>query len=158
VRAEAAERWRPYKARPSPTAPLGRRFETGTPPYELLAGVSATIAYFESLGGMAAPRAHERELARRFVEGLPDGVALYGPPLEERVPTFLLNVDGVPAADAARRLAEDGIGVWHHDHWYSVGLADRLPYEDEAIRVGFIHYNTAEEVDRLLAGLASLVG
>jgi cysteine desulfurase family protein (TIGR01976 family) len=158
VRAEVAERWRPYKARPSPTAPLGRRFETGTPPYELLAGVSATIAYFESLGGMAALRAHERELARRFVEGLPDGVTLYGPPLSERVPTFLLNVDGVSAADAARRLAEEGIGVWHHDHWYSVGLADRLPYDGEAIRVGFIHYNTAEEVDRLLAGLGSLAG
>jgi selenocysteine lyase/cysteine desulfurase len=43
ARAEVAQTWRPYKARPAPTSPLGRRFETGTLPYELLAGFNATI-------------------------------------------------------------------------------------------------------------------
>lgn len=156
VRPEVAERWRPYKARPASSTPLGRRFETGTPPYELLAGLSTTIAYLESLGGIGALQAHERALAQQLIAGLPDGVRLYGPPLAQRVPTFLLNVDGVPAAEAVRGLAEKGIGVWHHDHYYAVGMADRLPYDGEAIRAGLIHYNTAAEVDRLLDGLRAL--
>jgi cysteine desulfurase family protein (TIGR01976 family) len=152
VRREAAEQWRPYKARPSASNPLGRRFETGTLPYELLAGFSATIAYLESLGGMEVLRDYERELGERFLAGLPAGVTLYGPPtLAGRVPTFLLNVDGVPAEQLAHRLAERGVGVWYADNWYCVGLADRLP--PTSLRVGFIHYNTAAEIDRLLAEL-----
>jgi cysteine desulfurase family protein (TIGR01976 family) len=152
VRREAAEQWRPYKARPSASNPLGRRFETGTLPYELLAGFSATIAYLESLGGMSVLRDYERELGERFLAGLPDAVMLYGPPtLAERVPTFLLNVDGVPAEQLAHRLAARGVGAWYADNWYCVGLADRLP--PTSLRVGFIHYNTPGEIDRLLAEL-----
>ncbi|HEX6020607.1 MAG TPA: aminotransferase class V-fold PLP-dependent enzyme, partial [Solirubrobacter sp.] len=49
-RAEVIERWRPYKARPAPTSPLGRRFETGTQPYELLAGLNATFDYLDDIG------------------------------------------------------------------------------------------------------------
>jgi cysteine desulfurase family protein (TIGR01976 family) len=156
VRTEVAERWRPYKARPSASNPLGRRFETGTPTFELLAGLSATVAYLDSLGGIAATDAHERSLAERFLSRLPDGVEVYGPPLSERLPTFLLNVRGVPAATVAREMAARDIGVWHHDHYYALGVADRLPYSDEAIRAGFIHYNTAEEVDRFTTALGEL--
>ena len=106
ARQEVAETWRPYKARPSAETPVGRRFETGTLPYELLAGFSATIAYLESLGGVAVLRDYERGLGRRLLERLPENVTLYGPrSLEGRVPTFLFNVEGVPAEDAARRLA-----------------------------------------------------
>ena len=47
------------------------------------------------------------------------------------------------------------IGVWAHDSWYSLDLYKRLGYEKDAIRIGFIHYNTVEEVDRLVAGLMS---
>ena len=157
-RAEVLETWRPYKARPAPTAPLGRRFETGTAPFELLAGFSATIAYLDSLGGLGPIRDYERDLGRRFVDGLPDGVVLYGPQtMEGRVPTFLLNVEGVPASTVATTLAERGYGVWAHDNWYSLGLYEGLGYEHEAIRAGMIHYNTAEEVDGLLGELAALV-
>src|SRR6266542_1180825 len=92
-RHELLESWRPYKARPSATSPVGRRFEPGTAPYELFAGFSATIAYLESLGGLAALSAYERELGRRFLETLPDSVTVYGlQTMEGRVPTFLLNV------------------------------------------------------------------
>ena len=148
-----AERWRPYKARPSPSDPLGRRFETGTLPYELLAGFSATIGYLESLGGMRVLRAHERELGEQLLAGLPAGVTLYGPQgMDGRVPTFLLNVDGVPAEQVARRLAEAGVGVWYADSWYCVALAERLP--PQSLRVGLAHYTTAGEVDRFLAELA----
>jgi cysteine desulfurase family protein (TIGR01976 family) len=158
-RHELLESWRPYKARPAGSVPVGRKFETGTAPYELLAGFSATIAYLESLGGMEVLKGYERELGRRFLDGLPDGVTIYGlQTLEGRVPTFLLNVDGVPAAKVATTMAERGYGVWAHDNWYSLGLREKLPYPQDAVRVGFIHYNTADEVDGFLAELGRLAG
>ena len=156
-RHELMESWRPYKARPAPMEPLGHRFETGTPPYELLAGFSATIAYLESLGGMATLREYERTLGEHFFQTLPESVTVYGlQTMEGRVPTFLLNVEGVEAATVATTLAERGIGVWAHNNWYSIGLP--FPYPGDAIRVGFIHYNTVEEVDGFVRELAALAG
>jgi cysteine desulfurase family protein (TIGR01976 family) len=155
VRRELAESWRPYKARPSAASPVGRRFETGTLPYELLAGFSATIAYLDTIGGIEAIRAYERELGAHLIANLPDGVTLYGPPtMDGRVPTFLFNVEGVPAVDAAHRLAERGLGVWYADNWYCVALGPRLP--EQSLRAGIAHYNTRAEVDRLLSELATL--
>ncbi|MGH2914759.1 MAG: cysteine desulfurase-like protein [Solirubrobacteraceae bacterium] len=156
-RAEVTERWRPYKARPAPMDPLGRRFSTGTLPYELLAGLDATFAYLDSIGGFAAIAPYERALGERFLAGLTDRVSTYGlPTMTGRVPTFLVNVEGVPAAGVAATLAAQRIGVWAHDSWYALDLYRRLGYDQQAVRIGFIHYNTAEEVDRLLAGLASV--
>ncbi len=150
VRREVAETWRPYKARPSKL-----RFETGTLPFELLAGFSATIAYLETIGGMEKISAYERDLGARFLAGLPESVTVYGPPtMEGRVPTFLFNVDGVRAEDAAHRLADAGFGVWYADNWYCVSLGPRLP--ESSLRAGIAHYNTADEVDRLLGALQSL--
>jgi selenocysteine lyase/cysteine desulfurase len=48
--------------------------------------------------------------------------------------------------------------VWAHDSWYSLNLYRRLGYTEQAIRLGFIHYNTVEEVDRLIAALDSVRG
>jgi cysteine desulfurase family protein (TIGR01976 family) len=156
-RHELLESWRPYKARPASSHPVGRKFEPGTAPYELLAGFSATIGYLESLGGMPAIAEYERELGQRFLDGLPESVTVYGlQSMDGRVPTFLLNVDGVPAAEVAARMAEQGFGVWAHDNWYSLGLREKLPYPDSAVRVGLIHYNTADEIDRFTAALAEL--
>jgi cysteine desulfurase family protein (TIGR01976 family) len=155
-RAEVLETWRPYKVRPAPANPLGRRFETGTQPYELLAGFNATIDYLDSIGGFDAIVPYEHELAERFLAELPDSVRVYGlPGLEGRVPTFLVNVQGVPAGEVAQQLADQRIGVWAHDSWYSLDLYERLAYEDQAVRLGFIHYNTVDEVDRLVGALAS---
>ena len=155
-RSELLESWRPYKARPAPSSPLGRRFETGTLPYELLAGFNATIDYLEQIGGMDAIVPYERALGERFLETLPDSVTVYGlPTLEGRVPTFLVNVGGAPAAEVATRLGERGVGVWAHNTWYSLNLYQRLGYDGDAIRIGFIHYNTADEVDRLVSELAA---
>jgi cysteine desulfurase family protein (TIGR01976 family) len=154
---ELLESWRPYKARPAGSTPVGRKFETGTAPYELLAGFSATIAYLESLGGMEVLRDYERSLGQRFMETVPDAVEIYGlQTMEGRVPTYLLNVEGVPAADVATRLAARGYGVWAHDSWYSLGLREKLPYAENAVRVGFIHYNTVEEVDGFVDELSKL--
>jgi cysteine desulfurase family protein (TIGR01976 family) len=155
-RSSLLESWRPYKARPAPTSPLGRRFETGTLPYELLAGFNATIDYLAEIGGMAAIVPYERSLGERFLATLPESVTVYGlPTLEGRVPTFLVNVDGAPAAEVAGALGERGVGVWAHNTWYSLNLYQRLGYDADAIRIGFIHYNTADEVDRLVRELAS---
>ena len=156
-RHELLESWRPYKARPASNSPVGRRFEPGTAPYELFAGFSATIAYLESIGGMEVLRAYEHDLGRRFLDGLPDAATVYGEPtMEGRLPTFLFNLEGVPATEIAETMAVRGYGVWAHDSWYSLGLRERLPYPDEAVRVGLIHYNTAEEVDGFLTELGSL--
>jgi len=150
VRRELAEKWRPYKARPSKL-----RFETGTLPFELLAGFSATIAYLRTIGGITAIREYERELGAHFLASLPERVTVYGPQtMEGRVPTFLFNVDGVPARDVALRLAERGFGVWYAGNWYCVALGARLP--DQSLRAGIAHYNTRDEVDRLLAELERL--
>jgi cysteine desulfurase family protein (TIGR01976 family) len=155
VRHELAETWRPYKARPSAAAPVGRRFETGTLAYELLAGFSATIAYLDSLGGLGVLRDYERDLGRYLIENLPGNVTLYGPQsMDGRVPTFLFNVEGVPAERAARQLGERGVGVWYADNWYCVALGPRLP--ETSLRAGLIHYNTRAEVDLLVEELGTL--
>jgi selenocysteine lyase/cysteine desulfurase len=63
----------------------------------------------------------------------------------------------VPAGQVATQLAEQNIGVWAHDSWYSLNLYKRLGYGDDgAVRIGFIHYNTVEEVDRLVEALGSV--
>ena len=67
-------------------------------------------------------------------------------------------MDGVPAQEVATTLASRGYGVWAHDNWYSLGLREKLPYPDSAVRVGLIHYNTADEVDGLVRELGSLAG
>jgi len=155
-RAELLESWRPYKVRPAADQPLGHRFETGTLPHELLAGFVAAVEYVESVGWDAI-RSHERELGERFLAGLPENVALYGlPTIDGRVATFAFNVDGVSTRDAATRLGDAGFAVWH-GNYYAVEVMKQLGLEDEgAIRAGIVHYNTAAEVDGLLAAIAEL--
>jgi cysteine desulfurase family protein (TIGR01976 family) len=157
ARRELAEGWRPYKVRPQSNEPLGHRFETGTQPFELLAGFVAAVEYIESLGWDDIV-AWEHELGERFVAGLPESVRLYGlPTMEGRVPTFAFTVDGLGSAEVASRLGERGFAVWH-GNYYALEVMKRLGLEDDggAVRVGFVHYNTGEEIDRLLAELARL--
>jgi cysteine desulfurase family protein (TIGR01976 family) len=157
VRESLALTWRPYKARPSATTPTARRFETGTLPYELLGGLIATFAYLDDIGGMTAIRDYERALGERFLSGLTDAATVFGlPTMEGRVPTFLLNLEGIPARDVSLALAARNMGVWSHDTYYALGLYPRLGY-DEAVRLGFIHYNTPAEVDHLNDELTKLV-
>ena len=153
LRAEAAERWRPYKARPSSSSPLGRRFETGTLPYELLAGFRATIAYLDSLGGLEVLRDYERD-ARRAASSasLPDERPALRPATWSAACRRSCSTSRASTAKtAAHALAERGIGVWYADNWYCVG-ARATGCPPPSLRVGLIHYNTAAEVDRLLDG------
>jgi cysteine desulfurase family protein (TIGR01976 family) len=152
ARAELLERWRPYKVRPSPERPLGARFETGTLPHELLAGFVAAVRYVESIG-FDAIVLYECELGARFLAGLPDSCRLYGrPTMKGRVPTFCLTVGDLTPDAAAERLAERGFAVWSGDY-YAVEVMNRLGLPEGGVRVGIVHYNTAEEVDRLLEEL-----
>jgi cysteine desulfurase family protein (TIGR01976 family) len=156
TRRAAAEEWRPYKVRPQSSEPFGHRFETGTQAFELLAGMVAAVGYVDSIGWPAIVD-WERTLGERFLAGLPDGCRLHGlPTMDGRVPTFAFTVDGLAAAEVASRLGERGFAVWH-GNYYALEIMKRLGLDDGgAVRVGLVHYNTLEEVDRLLEELARL--
>ncbi len=184
---EHLQRLRPYKVRPaSDESP--DRWETGTQAHELQAGVLATLDYLAMLGhphaeeyrasfpgmegrrldlhaGMAVIQAYEQTLAARLIAGLKGipGVTLYGltgeADLERRVPTVALTVAGHTPRALAEGLAERGIFVWD-GNYYALNLMERLGLEEHggALRIGLAHYNTAEEVDRIVASLREVVG
>jgi cysteine desulfurase family protein (TIGR01976 family) len=157
ARAEVLGRWRPYKVRPAPNEPLGQRFETGTQAHELLAGVTAAVAYVESLGWDAIV-AHEHALGERFLAGLPGAFTLHGlPTMDGRVPTFALTHPEHDGATLAERLAEHDIAAWH-GNYYALEVLRALGLEERggALRIGVVHYNTTGEIDRLLDVLADL--
>ena len=151
-KSELLERWRPYKVRPASDEPLGHRFETGTLPHELLAGFVAAVEYVDSIGWEAI-QAHERELGERFLDGLPESCTLYGvSSMDRRVSTFAFNVEGQSPRAVAERLGERNIAVWQ-GNYYAVEVMKRLGLDEGAVRAGIVHYNTADEVDRLLGEL-----
>jgi cysteine desulfurase family protein (TIGR01976 family) len=149
ARGELLDRWRPYKVRPAPG------YETGTAQHELLAGFVAAVEYIESIGWEAIT-AHEHDLGARFLEGLPEAATLHGrPTMEGRVPTFALTFGGMTPTEVAKRLGDRGIFVWDGDY-YAIEVMKALGLTDGAVRVGIVHYNTADEVDRLLSELSEL--
>ena len=151
VREALASSWRTYKVRPA-----HHRFETGTLAHELLAGFVAAVEYVDSIGWPAI-QAHERALGERFLAGVPECCTLYGlPGMDGRVPTFAFTVDGVPPRAVAERLAKRDIAVWD-GNYYAIEVMKQLGLGDEgAVRAGFVHYNTPDEVDRLLTALYEL--
>jgi cysteine desulfurase family protein (TIGR01976 family) len=155
-RPELLERWRPYKVRPAPAEPIGRRFETGTMQHELLAGCIAAIEYLEWVGWDAV-RTHERALGERLLAGLPDAYTLHGlPTMDGRVATFAFTHDAHSPREVAERLAERDLAVWWGDY-YALETMTRLGLQpDGAVRAGIVHYNTEAEVDRLLEALSEL--
>jgi cysteine desulfurase family protein (TIGR01976 family) len=154
-RAAVLERLRPYKVRPADDEPVAHRFETGTLSHEALAGFVAAVEYVESVGWEAIA-AHERELGERFLAGLPDGVRLHGiPTLDGRTPTFAITLESHAPDAVAAHLAERDIAVWS-GNYYALEIMERLGLPDGAVRIGFVHYNTVEEVDRLLGELGRL--
>jgi cysteine desulfurase family protein (TIGR01976 family) len=148
---ELLEAWRPYKVRPADPFPIGKRFETGTLAHELLAGFVAAVEYLQDEVGWDFVLEHERELGQQFLDGLPDAWRLHGiPTMDGRVPTFAITHEKLSPAEAATRLGELGFAVWH-GNYYAVEIMKRLGLDDGAVRIGIVHYNTAEEVERLLA-------
>ena len=154
-KAELLESWRPFKVRPAADEPLGHRFETGTLPHELLAGFVAAVEYIDSIGWEGI-QAHERELGQRFLDGLPDSCTLHGlNTMDGRVSTFAFNVEGRSPRAVAAHLGERGLAVWQ-GNYYAVEVMKRLGLDEGAVRAGIVHYNTADEVDRLLNELERL--
>ncbi|TMK45774.1 MAG: cysteine desulfurase-like protein [Actinobacteria bacterium] len=178
-RRELLESWRPYKVRPA-SEDLPYRWETGTQNHEGFAGFVAAVDYLADVGRMygnpsgtrrrdavgaafEAIGAHEATLSRRFLDGVGviDDLRLYGiaepDRVAERTPTFAVRLGDQHPLETAKLLGERGIFVWD-GHYYALELMERLGLQESggAVRVGFCHYNTAEEVDRVLAELASL--
>ena len=163
IRPELAASLPADRVRPAWQEPPGHRFETGTQSHEAIAGAVAAIDYLRSLGdgdldtAFERIQGHETDLAKRFLAGLPDGVTLYGiPAVEGRTPTFCFNVEGRPPREVAEALGERGIYVWD-GNYYALEPMRALGLEDGgAVRAGFLHYTTEDEVDRLLEALSEL--
>ena len=151
VRRDLSESWRPYKVRPQADSP-GQRHETGTLPHELLCGFVACVDYLHGVGWKFINE-HERKLGQKFLEGLPEGWTLHGPPtMEGRVPTFCVSPPDESPAEAATRLGAAGFAVWD-GHNYALEVFKHLGLPDGAVRIGIVHYTMEDEVDRLLAAM-----
>jgi cysteine desulfurase family protein (TIGR01976 family) len=172
-KAEHLERLDAYKVRPaSDIAP--DKWETGTQSFESLAGVAAVIDYLAGLGdggtrrerltsAMTAIGEHEAALAARFLAGVAaiPAITVFGPDADpgKRVATFSISIEGVTPERAQAVLGAEGIFTWA-GHYYAVEVMERLGVRDAGglLRIGFVHYNTSEEVDRVLAALDRLAG
>ena len=173
VRRELLAGWAPYKLDAAEDVDP-HRWQTGTQSHEAMAGTIAAIDYIAAgaegdrrgavRAGFARFHAHERALAARFLEGaaaIPD-LRLYGiadpARVNERTPTFAIRLGDRPPLDAAAALADRGIWVWD-GHYYAIEVFARLGIlaTGGAVRIGFCHYHTPDEVDRVLEALADLV-
>ena len=178
-RKELLDELQPYKVRPAADA-SPNRWETGTLSHEALAGLTAAVDYIAGIGrgagtdgarraevvaGFDAIAAHEKELSRRVLEGIGSipGLTLYGisdlDRLDERTPTFALRLEGSTPRALGEELGRRGIFTWD-GNYYALAVMERLGLEDSggAVRIGFCHYNTLEEVDRVLAELRDIAG
>ena len=176
------ERLRPYKVRPAPDE-IPDCWETGTQNHEGLAGLIAAVDYLADVGrrfgaaasedrpdvskrrgrvlaGMEAIQQYERGLAERLIQGLLgiEGLTFYGitdpEKFDRRVPTVSIRIEGRHPREIAESLGREGFFVWD-GNYYALSLSERLGVEPTGgmVRIGLAHYNTAEEVDRLLEAL-----
>nr|AFI57009.1 QmnF [Amycolatopsis orientalis] len=145
------------------------RFETGTLPFADLAGVTAAVDHLAGLTGhegtrrerllasMNAAEAHEQQLFTRLLDGLRGipGVTVQGAPAR-RTAVAYFTVGGQTPRETAELLAAARVNVWN-GHNYAWELTGALGIRDSgsAVRASIIHYNTAEEVDRLLTALST---
>jgi cysteine desulfurase family protein (TIGR01976 family) len=162
------EEVRPYKVPPAAdTAP--ERWETGTLNHEGIAGAAAAVEWIAGIGGddgdlrMRLRRAwewigaHEAGLFERLRAGLTDirGVRIFGPPPgAPRTPTAAFAVDGVAPDVVAARLADEEVYVWSGDFYAPTVVAGIGRAEaGGVVRAGLAAYSSAEEVERLVAGV-----
>lgn len=175
-----------YKVRPAENVPP-HKFETGTQSFEAIAGAGAALDYLAALGenfgaslvgdypAFQGRRAHlktalrliqqyEKNVFIRLMNGLRElpGIRIYGitdtARFDYRAPTVAFNLDGYSPRDIAAKLGKQNINVWD-GNYYALSLMERLDLEQSggAVRIGLAHYNTVEEVDRLLSVLQAHV-
>jgi cysteine desulfurase family protein (TIGR01976 family) len=174
------QRFKPYKVRPAANAVPGC-WETGTPPFELLSGLNATLAYFAQVGSAAAaegrrPRsaieeafrlfhAHEQALASALLQGLAHirSVRIFGitdpARMDQRCSTIAIQSQRLHASELAAALGSRGFFVGQ-GNCYALRLSEELALESRGgfLRLGLVHYNTAQEVQRLLNVLEEIAG
>ncbi len=174
-----------YKVRPADNKPP-YKFETGTQNHEGIAGTLGAVEYIAWLGeqfggeyegqfggmtgrrlhahcGMAAMAAYERQISERLITGLSQisGLRIWGitdlKRLDRRVPTVSFTLEGWRPRDAAEKLAGQNIFVWD-GNYYALAIMERLDLQQHGgmVRVGAAHYNTFEEIDRLIEAVWGL--
>ena len=168
ARPSLLEELHPAKLLPS-ADDVPERFELGTLPYELLAGTTAAVDFIADLSASAADRRtrvvesmqvveqHEEALFARLLDGLRaiDAVTLHGAPAD-RTPTALFSVDGRSPREVYEHLAARDVNA-PASHFYAIEAVRWMGIGDQgAVRAGLAPYNTADEVDRLVAGVAEL--
>ncbi len=161
---------RPDKLLPADDA-VPERFELGTLPYEILAGVTATVDFIAGLvptdgdrrarvlSSMTAVEQHEDRLCARLLNGLRDirGVELHGYP-RHHTPTVLFSVRDRPPRAIHQALAERGVNA-PAGSFYAIEAARWTGLGDAgAVRAGLAPYTNDPDVDRLLAGVAEVAG
>ncbi len=168
-------RFRPYKVRPAPDT-LPDRWETGTQVQELIAGIAAAVDYLAELGrrcdstakdrrsallaAYRSTRQHEMALLAQLIPGLLaiPGLKFFGitdpNQFEHRCSTVSIRLADHTPTETAKFLGDRGIFTWD-GNYYALNLAERLGVQSTGgfLRIGLVHYNTPDEVDRLLAAL-----
>src|SRR5271165_5153884 len=177
---EHLQRLRPYKVRPL-TEAIPFRWEWGTLNHECIAGITACVEYIADIGRRARPEVttrraaieasyevtheHERALLERAMAGLRKipGLKIYGisdpARFHERCATLAIRIAGHTPLELATKLGDRGFFTWD-GNYYALNLTEHLNVEKSGgfLRIGLVHYNTVEEVDRLLAALREIVG
>lgn len=177
---EHLQRLRPYKVRPLTDA-VPFRWEWGTLNHECIAGITACVEYIADIGRRAQREVanrraaivaayemiheYERGLLTRALEGLNKvpGAKIYGitdpARFDERCSTLAVRIEGHSPMELATKLGERGFFTWD-GNYYALNLTEHLDVEKSGgfLRIGLVHYNTAEEVDRLIAALREIVG
>ena len=172
---EHLQHFKPYKVRPA-TDSIPDCWETGTQVQELIAGIGAAVDYIAGLGRhcdsgvktrrealAAAYRAtvpYERSLLTKLLDGLQTirGVKVYGitdpKRFGERCSTISLRLGEHHPTEIAKFLGDRGIFTWD-GNFYAMNLSERLGVETKGgvLRIGLVHYSTADEVDRLLTSM-----
>lgn len=175
---EHLQRLHAYKLRAN-SDDLPYRWEWGTLNHECIAGITACVEYLADLGRRLDPAAHtrrqalltayrairqyERELCERLVRGLLEipKLTFYGirdpKRFDKRCPTVAVRVAGHTPLQLATKLGDRGFFTWD-GNYYALNLSEYLDVEKDGgfLRIGLVHYNTAEEVDRLLAALREI--
>ena len=180
IRSEIADRLQPLKVRPSPNT-MPYRHSPGTPSFEAQLGTAGAIEHLAWLGerfggaaagdplrtriehGFAAATRHEESLAKQFLSALGelDAIRVFGiadpAGTAGRVPTFSFTVGRHAPATVAEAFAARNIFVWSGS-FYAYEVAGALGVRDHggAVRIGFAHYNTADEVDAIVKVLREL--
>ena len=175
---EHLKRLQPYKVR-ALVNEVPNRWEMGTLNHECIAGITAGVEYLADLGrhvnsestnrrsalisAFQIIQAYERTLAERMLRGLLaiPGLKVYGitdlQKLANRTPTFAVRVDGHTPLELATKLGDRGFFTWD-GNYYALNLTERLDVEKSGgfLRIGLVHYNTAEEVNGVVAALQAI--